>query len=254
LRFERQVRAVSAPLRPNAATITAGKGAIPSKVLRFLPYAALVLGLAAIALTSVGREFAQSPSAGQILMIGIGGWALFTFARGFAKGEVKPFVQGFYSSYRRDAQPKRFWASMAWNFVFGCFCLTLALSFSLLEHLAGEPAIEQAETEGGRSFDEDLEIPPARDGGIRTLIRAEDYPEEAIDRNEQGTVQTKLAVGANGRVTDCIIVKSSGFDSLDRRTCEIMTERARFLPATDENGQPIASEFTPARVTWRLED
>ncbi len=59
-------------------------------------------------------------------MIGCGGWSLFTVARGFSKGQIEPFARGFYNTYEREAQPKRFWASMAWNSIFGCLLLWLA--------------------------------------------------------------------------------------------------------------------------------
>jgi protein TonB len=61
-----------------------------------------------------------------------------------------------------------------------------------------------------------------------------------------------LVVGVDGRVKACEIIGSSGSRSLDRKTCEIMSERARFTPAMDAQGKPIESTFTPPPIAWRL--
>jgi hypothetical protein len=57
----------------------------------------------------------------------------------------------------------------------------------------------------------------------------------------------------NGRLTGCKIVMSSGSASLDAQTCRIIQQRARFSPARDAQGKPIAGKVFQ-RVTWRLED
>jgi hypothetical protein len=93
---------------------------------RYLPLAAILLGLAFIAYTSAGKHLAQTPGFWPAVTTGIGGWALFTVARGFAKGQIEPFARGFYRTYQRETEPKRFWASMTWNAICGCLCLWLA--------------------------------------------------------------------------------------------------------------------------------
>jgi TonB family protein len=87
--------------------------------------------------------------------------------------------------------------------------------------------------------------------GVGGLFSNEDYPEEALRRNEQGSVQTRLKIGADGRVHDCKVVKSSGSASLDKATCNVL--RARFRPAVNAQGQPTASEYVPGAITWRVE-
>jgi hypothetical protein len=94
---------------------------------RYVPLAVILLGLAFIAYTPAGKEIARRPSFWPILMVGFGAWALSTVIRGFTKGQIEPFARGFYNTYGRELQPKRFWASMAWNAVFGCFLLWGAL-------------------------------------------------------------------------------------------------------------------------------
>lgn len=88
-------------------------------------------------------------------------------------------------------------------------------------------------------------------GSLAGLFSADDYPRDAADRNEQGRVQVTVHVDAAGAVSSCEIKQSSGFPSLDTRTCEIIAQRAKFLPARDSAGKPVPSETTQA-VTWRL--
>lgn len=103
------------------------KPPVKDQLWRYLPLAVILLGIAFVALTPAGKRLGMQPSFWPILLIGCGGWSLFTVARGFSKGEIEPFARGFYKTYERDTQPKRFWASMAWNGIFGCLCLWLAL-------------------------------------------------------------------------------------------------------------------------------
>lgn len=100
------------------------------RLWRYLPLAVILLGGAFIALTTPGKQLAKQPSFWSLVMIGGGGWSLFTVARGFSKGQVEPFARGFYNTYDRETQPKRFWASMAWNAVFGGFCLWVAFAIT----------------------------------------------------------------------------------------------------------------------------
>jgi Flp pilus assembly protein TadD len=97
-----------------------------SPVARYVVLIAVALALPILLLTSAGKQFVRSPSFFPILMIGCGGWALFTVARGFTNGRIEPFIRGSYSTYEREAEPKRFWASMGWNGLFGGFCVWLA--------------------------------------------------------------------------------------------------------------------------------
>ncbi|HEY0596830.1 energy transducer TonB, partial [Sphingopyxis sp.] len=60
-----------------------------------------------------------------------------------------------------------------------------------------------------------------------------------------------LTIGADGNTTDCRIVGSSGFPSLDARTCELLLARATFRPAKDKAGQAVRS-FYINRIRWQL--
>jgi tetratricopeptide (TPR) repeat protein len=96
------------------------------QIWRYLPLVAILGGGFFFFFAPAGKQFAQKPSFFPILMIGLGSWALFTVARGFAKGRIQPFVRGSFSTYERETQPKRFWASMGWNAIFAGFCLWTA--------------------------------------------------------------------------------------------------------------------------------
>ena len=60
-----------------------------------------------------------------------------------------------------------------------------------------------------------------------------------------------VTVGADGRVSGCDIVRSSGYRGLDQATCRAVTRRARFRPATDGNGQNVAGSYSNS-VRWQI--
>jgi len=86
-----------------------------------------------------------------------------------------------------------------------------------------------------------------------SVLSAEDYPDEAVRKREQGTVSFRLSVDSDGRVTGCDILASSRSATLDSTTCRLMTERARFHPAADAVGKPTADTYE-GRLVWRLPD
>ncbi|MEO5773696.1 MAG: energy transducer TonB [Sphingomicrobium sp.] len=79
-----------------------------------------------------------------------------------------------------------------------------------------------------------------------------DYPEAAIENEEEGSVTVRVNVDRGGTVTRCNVIESSGHPLLDQTTCKIVRDRARFTPARDENGDPIEGSLTQ-RVVWRLQ-
>jgi protein TonB len=58
----------------------------------------------------------------------------------------------------------------------------------------------------------------------------------------QGTVAVQIHVDPNGRVSNCAPVRGSGNAGLDALTCSLVRQRARFTPALDAEGRPVASE------------
>ena len=84
-----------------------------------------------------------------------------------------------------------------------------------------------------------------------SLFVAADYPAEALAQRAQGSTRYRLQVSEGGRAERCDIERSSGSAALDQATCQVMTSRARFLPALDAAGRPVASNFT-GTIRWIL--
>lgn len=76
-----------------------------------------------------------------------------------------------------------------------------------------------------------------------TWLTIKDNLPEANKLGLDGVVSAELSISATGRVTACTIVQSSGHGVLDEHTCKLLVERARFKPATDENGQLVAGTY-----------
>lgn len=70
-----------------------------------------------------------------------------------------------------------------------------------------------------------------------------DYPDRSMRNRESGLVSILLHVSPEGRVTSCEVTESSGFHALDTISCNVHRVRARFAPATDEAGTPVAGIY-----------
>ena len=71
-----------------------------------------------------------------------------------------------------------------------------------------------------------------------------------IRAGNTGTADIEVYVLPNGRVGDARIVKSTGFESLDRSAMEEAKRKWRLAPAT-RDGVPFA-QWHRLRVTFRL--
>jgi protein TonB len=92
---------------------------------------------------------------------------------------------------------------------------------------------------------------PVAGASVASLFSADDYPAGAAARGEQGNVQVVIHVDDKGAVSSCEIKTSSGYPELDTQTCNIIARRAKFEPARNSNGEPVASEITKT-IDWRL--
>ncbi len=64
-------------------------------------------------------------------------------------------------------------------------------------------------------------------------ISSADYPKAAVDAGLGGGLVARYSIGADGQVTRCEIVESSGSALLDETTCRLVVKRFRFVPARD---------------------
>ncbi len=94
---------------------------------------------------------------------------------------------------------------------------------------------------------------PTRRPDSRPFIFDSDYPADAIRAGQQGTTVMRVAVGPDGRATDCVPVESAGSPSLDLQACRLTLERSRWSPAIDAEGRPTAASVVQ-RVRWNLPD
>lgn len=90
-------------------------------------------------------------------------------------------------------------------------------------------------------------------GGRRKLEKtagdinsARDYPKKTRDLRIGHSVTIQLTVGTDGSVTDCRVTEASPDAEADAITCRLATERFRFNPATDAQGNPVSG-----RYSWR---
>lgn len=72
-------------------------------------------------------------------------------------------------------------------------------------------------------------------------IRDDDYPSEMVRQGKQTLIQFRLMVDANGDVSSCHIQRSTRLKAFDEVTCKAFIRRAKFEPARDPAGKPVAS-------------
>ena len=95
---------------------------------------------------------------------------------------------------------------------------------------------------GGRGGGFPVTKPEHISGGIDN---ARDYPvPEGGRKVRRGTrVVVKVTVGTDGRASNCSVYRASPDAEADQITCQLVTQRLRFKPAQDANGDPVAAPF-----------
>jgi TonB family protein len=84
---------------------------------------------------------------------------------------------------------------------------------------------------------------------LGSYFTADDYPFEARRRRAWGTVQFRLGIDTSGHVSDCTVTSTSGSAELDLATCRILRLRARYFPARNSEGSPVA-DVASGQLTW----
>lgn len=86
-------------------------------------------------------------------------------------------------------------------------------------------------------------------GSPGSWLNPGDYPATALRYGMTGITSFKMTVDATGKPNRCDIVESSGFDVLDRATCNRLMTNAKFSPPRDPADKPAEGTFT-SRVKW----
>lgn len=74
-------------------------------------------------------------------------------------------------------------------------------------------------------------------------LRSSDYPMDLLRKGAQGLVHFRLSVDSEGKPTDCHIQRSTRPEGFDTAVCAALKRRARFEPALDKDGKPLASYY-----------
>lgn len=94
--------------------------------------------------------------------------------------------------------------------------------------------------------------PPRPLNDVATWFGPDDYPAQAIRRNQEGRVRVALLIDADGRPSACEVMESSHHRLLDRATCRAAVRHARYAPARDRSGAAIPARVDLSAVRWRL--
>ena len=85
------------------------------------------------------------------------------------------------------------------------------------------------------------------------IFRVDDYPAAAKRRDAPVRIALTMLVGPDGRAVGCEVAVSTGLPGEDDRICALVRRRARFTPARDEAGAPIAGERNLVGTWWDQE-
>ncbi|MGD9812752.1 MAG: energy transducer TonB [Sphingobium sp.] len=82
-------------------------------------------------------------------------------------------------------------------------------------------------------------------------VTSDDYPSRALREERQGTVGVTLAVGTDGKPTNCTVTSSSGHSDLDAEACRLLMRRARFKAAQGSDGNAMTDSWS-SRFRWQI--
>lgn len=88
---------------------------------------------------------------------------------------------------------------------------------------------------------------------LAEVFSADNYPFWAGANWDEGRLRFRVEVDPAGRAARCAIVERALSDALNQPTCDLVMAKARFLPATDRRGRPVAGSFE-RKVHWQLEE
>ena len=74
-------------------------------------------------------------------------------------------------------------------------------------------------------------------------VVSSDYPVGMLSAGQPALVNFRLSIGPDGAPTGCYIQATTRPMEFDKAVCKSVMKRARFLPALDAQGQPLASYY-----------
>jgi outer membrane biosynthesis protein TonB len=95
-----------------------------------------------------------------------------------------------------------------------------------------------------------IATPPKIKDSWASYVTSDDYPLTAIFARAGGETHILVDVGANGIGSNCRVILRSGREEIDQTTCKVAAERARYTPALDSDGNPVAA---PTYMVFRWE-
>jgi TonB family protein len=104
----------------------------------------------------------------------------------------------------------------------------------LLEHWGLDAAIQRTLSRSAHPVDQ---------MGWARRVQAS-YPPELLRAGRSGVVNIRLIIGADGKPVSCMSNKDSPDRAFEEHACETTMRAARFEPALDASGAPVASYFT----------
>ena len=79
--------------------------------------------------------------------------------------------------------------------------------------------------------------------GAPPWFTADDYPISAIWKGLQGYSISRVEVAPDGRVSNCVSLNRNRAPNVKDRMCLKLKHRARFTPALDTSGKPVAAPY-----------
>lgn len=80
-------------------------------------------------------------------------------------------------------------------------------------------------------------------------LKGAEHPADAARLDNARVAEAAWDINVQGLVENCRIISSSGDPDLDKATCDNITRRGRYRPATDAAGKPVRSSMS-RRIRW----
>lgn len=87
---------------------------------------------------------------------------------------------------------------------------------------------------------------------LRSVFSPEDYPFQALRKEQGGSGQYLLLVDEHGKVIGCQVLHATGAPVLDDTACLVIENKAKFTPALNKSGQPVRSTVVTPPISWQM--